>query len=90
MAGKLFTDHENRLIRPAQDCEREYGAAIRFNEVVVLSKTAYEERRLSTELPARGYTGRHTWNECGEFSVTDQKLDVLRWRPRRYPHQPRK
>ncbi|MEA3105007.1 MAG: hypothetical protein QOF74_9247 [Caballeronia mineralivorans] len=90
MAGNLFTDHENRLIRPAQDCEREYGAAIRFNEVVVLSKTAYEERVVSTELPARGYTGRHTWNECGEFSVTDQKLDVLRWGPRRYPHQPRK
>jgi hypothetical protein len=63
MAGKLFRDKQSRLIRPAQNCENEYGASLLFCEVIELTKTRYLERVVDTRTPPDGISG-HTHVEC--------------------------
>lgn len=45
-AGRVFRDESGRLLRPAQDCVRRYGHGISLNEVLALSPSRYEERRV--------------------------------------------
>jgi hypothetical protein len=42
----VLRDEAGRLLRPAQDCVRRYGHGISLNEVVALSPSRYEERRI--------------------------------------------
>jgi hypothetical protein len=79
MAGNLFRDAAGRLIRPAQDCERSYGAALVFCEVVECSKTSYAERIVLRQEPPRGRQGIHTWNVGGGWAVIDLKRARWRW-----------
>ncbi|MGI4885928.1 MAG: glucosamine inositolphosphorylceramide transferase family protein [Janthinobacterium lividum] len=60
-AGPFFKA-DGKLYRPTQDCIRDYGAALTFNEVLTLTPTAYEEREVANVLsPHPGYpAGMHT------------------------------
>jgi glycosyltransferase involved in cell wall biosynthesis len=71
-AGRLF-ERDGRLIRPAQDCAPDYGAAIVFNEVLELSPTRYRERELARVAPSwlPGLWGCHTYSSIGGTEVID-------------------
>ncbi len=73
-AGRLFR-HQGRLIRPAQDCAPDYGAAIVFNEVLELSPTRYSERELGQLLPSwmPGLWGCHTYSSVAGTEVIDAR-----------------
>ncbi|MEP6832080.1 MAG: hypothetical protein ABJB74_01750 [Gemmatimonas sp.] len=71
-AGKLFK-RDGKLMRPSQDCSLSYGGAIQLNEVLVLSKTHYEERPVSRIDPdwAPELVGTHTINSSEHFETID-------------------
>lgn len=77
-AGRVFS-HGGRLIRPAQDCSREYGWRVVLNEIRVLDESRYVEAPIGRIEPAsRGTRRIHTYNaEAGIEAV-----DGLRLRPR--------
>ena len=78
MAGNIFRDAKGRLIRPAQDCEREYGAALCFCEITELSPQGYRETPvLVMDAPAER-SGLHTWNKTGDVTVVDIKMNVYK------------
>jgi hypothetical protein len=79
MAGNVFRDMQNRLIRPAQNCEESYGAALSFCEITELSPTSYAERALLAKRPMAQHRGMHTWNSVGEFTVVDIKMELSKW-----------
>jgi hypothetical protein len=74
-AGALFYE-EGRLIRPSQDCSKDYGYALVFSEIVTLSETEYEERPIGRMDPclAQGHTGTHTYTRTKRFEIVDRKL----------------
>lgn len=73
-AGRLFV-RNGKLIRPAQDCAANYGSAVVFNEVLVLSPTHYDERPLSRLAPdwAPGLTACHTYSASDTLEVLDAR-----------------
>ncbi|HEX3454214.1 MAG TPA: hypothetical protein VHS03_06285 [Gaiellaceae bacterium] len=77
-AGSVFR-HGESLIRPGQDCARDYGRAIVFNRVEALSPTDYREREVDrlepTWLP--GLTGTHTYSRSERYEAFDA-YDVRR------------
>jgi hypothetical protein len=83
-AGKIIIDKE-RLIRVSQDCSNGgYGKAIKFNKIVNISENAYEERNISSILPAdlpikfhKKLTGTHSYGKCGDFEVIDVRYSVF-------------
>jgi hypothetical protein len=80
-AGRIF-ERWGALYRPAQDCSREYGAAIELRKITRLTETQYEEvpiRRISAA-GVRGAEGVHTWNHAGGLTVADARRRVGRWR----------
>ncbi len=83
-AGTVFR-HGEGLIRPGQDCARNYGRAIVFNRIEALSPTEYREREVDrlepTWLP--GLTGTHTYSRSERYEAFDA-YDVRR-RFRRVP-----
>ncbi|WP_144063516.1 glucosamine inositolphosphorylceramide transferase family protein [Caballeronia insecticola] len=76
MAGNIFRDASGRLIRPAQDCEREYGAALWFCEINVLNEQDYEETPVLVKNAAPERSGLHTWNKAGDITVVDIKMNI--------------
>jgi hypothetical protein len=77
-AGTVFRRAES-LIRPGQDCARDYGRAIVFNRIETLSPTEYREvevdRLEPTWLP--GLTGTHTYSRSERYEAFDA-YDVRR------------
>ncbi|MCH6257028.1 hypothetical protein MLD52_10750 [Puniceicoccaceae bacterium K14] len=76
-AGKIFIDPRNRIIRPSQDCSAYYGRGLNLNEIVTLSTTEFEERRLK-RIDAADHPiadGIHTYNNDVGISIIDQ----FRW-----------
>ncbi len=71
-AGQLF-HREGRLYRPAQCCAPTYGAAVIFNEVLVLDPEHYRERQVSRLDPTwdPNLDGCHTFNAAGGKQVLD-------------------
>ena len=78
-AGRIFM-RDGKLIRPAQDSSRRYGYAIKFNHIVKLSETEYEEiTESSFEPPHRArILATHTFNQINDVIVIDAV--VRRWR----------
>jgi len=78
-AGKIFM-WDGKLIRPSQDNSRRYGYAIKFNRIVTLSETQYEETVCSSfEPPPRaGILAAHTFNQADELTVIDAV--IRRWK----------
>lgn len=71
-AGQFFT-HEGALYRPAQDCSRKYGGAIRINRVENLTETDFKESLAGMiRPPERAYTqGIHTISAAGDYCIVD-------------------
>lgn len=79
-AGRLFR-HAGRLIRPAQDCARNYGRALVFNEVLELDRTHFQERDIGRLAPhwAPHLSGCHTYNALDGVEVVDGKRPAWRY-----------
>jgi hypothetical protein len=71
-AGALFREG-GVLIRPSQDCARDYGYALRFSEIAVLNEREYRERPLAYLGPewVKGNLGTHTYSATNSFEVID-------------------
>ncbi len=70
-AGRIFA-RDGRLIRPAQDSSRRYGYALKFNRILRLNETEYEEVTESAFAPQGGnILGTHTFNQAGAMTVLD-------------------
>ncbi|HKU68916.1 MAG TPA: hypothetical protein VJP85_14170 [Candidatus Baltobacteraceae bacterium] len=71
-AGPFFT-HEGQLYRPAQDCSRSYGCAVRINRIDTLTPTDFAEIVVGTIRPPIGrYTrGLHTLCAAADGCVVD-------------------
>lgn len=79
-AGKLFW-RDGLLIRPSQDCYTDYGAAIRLNRIIKLTKTAYKEECIQVITPESlklKATGVHTYNHSESYEVLDGMFNTSR------------
>jgi hypothetical protein len=78
-AGSLFVK-EGKLIRPSQDCSREYGYGFDLNEIEVLSETEYFERRTMSIRPNwdKRILATHTYANCGKLTVIDAFTRILK------------
>ncbi len=75
MAGAFF-ELNGVLVRPAQDCVRYYGNAVRLNRVDQLDDTAYRETAIDTVAPFADSSfrqGLHTLNGNDTITVFDGK-----------------
>ncbi|MFD1467578.1 hypothetical protein ACFQ48_05035 [Hymenobacter caeli] len=77
-AGPFF-EADGKLYRPAQDCARDYGAALTFHEVLALTPTEYTEREVAhVTSPHPGYpAGMHT---VMALDATRTLVDFKRYR----------
>lgn len=79
-AGALFQDGD-AWIRPAQDGTLRYGRRIKFQRILKLTDTEYEEETASVmeadNLPP-GCEGIHTWNRSGETSTFDSVRRIFK------------
>lgn len=72
-AGKIFSA-QGKLYRPSQDCSCAYGYAININEIIELSETAFEEKRITAIRPwQKNIIATHTFFNTGNFCVIDVK-----------------
>lgn len=73
-AGPLFKA-DGKLIRPGQDCSREYGGAVILYEVTRLDRTGYAEVPVRRLDPCEGQygAGLHTICPAGELTLIDGK-----------------
>jgi len=73
-AGRIFA-HNGRLYRPAQDCSRDYGYALRIHEILTLSTTQYAEREIAHVEPNwdPAIRGVHHFSYEGGLTVIDVK-----------------
>lgn len=79
-AGKFF-EYDGMLIRPSQNCGKDYGEKLNFNQVLVLNEAGFEEKLLKTISPkdiqvdhAEKYVGIHTYNKLDNIEVIDLKI----------------
>lgn len=70
-AGRLFTDAQGRLIRPAQDCSVRYGYGIVLNHVTELSPELYREEPLHHFAPQPDQIATHTYNQTASMIWID-------------------
>lgn len=68
-AGKVFID-QNRIIRPAQNCNGGYGVGLVFQEIIK-DGDGISISELFRKDPPQGYEGMHTYNSCKGYAVID-------------------
>jgi hypothetical protein len=75
--GGRVLDIEGRTIRIAQDCDPDYGNAIRAFEVTTLTTTDYKEHEITdvSSLKASG----HGWNKTGMHNFDAHQISPGRW-----------
>jgi hypothetical protein len=78
-AGRIV-QQSGRLFRPAQNCDRTYGAGIVWFEITELTSTHFSERRMAdwdgqAEL---SMDGLHSFDQLGSLQVIDFKCSVGR------------
>lgn len=73
--GGPFFAHGGVLYRPAQDCSRSYGCAIRINRIDTLTESDFAETVVGTIRPPRKrYTrGVHTLSSVADWCIVDVK-----------------
>jgi hypothetical protein len=78
-AGRVLA-WRGKYYRPAQDCSRRYGYAIRLQEIKVLSEKDYVEEEAEVILPnwSPDIIATHTLNIAGALTV----IDINQWRRR--------
>jgi hypothetical protein len=71
-AGKLFW-YEGKLYRPSQDCSYQYGYSTIINEVLVLDKSQYKEKKVTEIEPkwAKDVVGTHTLSFDHNLTIID-------------------
>jgi len=81
MAGQII-QMNGALYRPSQDCSVRYGYAININKIVTLSKTDFEEVKITTILPngEKGLLGVHTLNYEDGIIVIDKLVKKYKFR----------
>ncbi len=77
-AGAIIM-HENKILRPAQDCSSTYGFKIRVYEITKLSTEEFEEREINLieSNDAEFSEGLHTLNSYGKSTILDAKKFVF-------------
>lgn len=78
-AGRVFK-YNDMLLRPAQNCGKDYGEKLNFNKIINLSREELEEELYKTisieevkiDKPGK-YIGIHTYNSLGNVEVIDLK-----------------
>ncbi|AMN43648.1 glucosamine inositolphosphorylceramide transferase family protein [Rhodoplanes sp. Z2-YC6860] len=78
-AGRIV-QQGGRLFRPAQDCDRTYGAGIVWFEITMLTKTCFSEREMTAwdgqaEL---SMDGLHSFDQLGSLQAIDFNCSVAR------------
>jgi hypothetical protein len=78
-AGRIV-QQGGRLFRPAQDCDRAYGAGIVWFEITELTATRFSERRMTAwdgqaEL---SMDGLHSFDQLGPLQAIDFNCSVGR------------
>ena len=72
-AGR-FIEVGDRLLRPAQDCEKGYGMGVAWLEIVELTPDNFSEREIARwPGSAAGAQGIHTFNCDDELAVVDMR-----------------
>lgn len=84
-AGRII-QRDGRLFRPAQNCDRTYGAGIAWFEITALTPTTFNERHIAdwdgqTEL---SMDGLHSFDQLGSLQVIDFKCPVYRGAARKH------
>lgn len=78
-AGRIV-QQDGRLFRPAQNCDRTYGAGIVWFEITALTPTKFNERKIAdwdgqAEL---SMDGLHSFDQIGPLQTIDFKCSVYR------------
>lgn len=69
-AGDIFVDN-NRIIRPAQNCNGGYGVGLVFQEVTKDKNGKFIIKELFRQYPLKGYIGMHTYNQYKDYVIVD-------------------
>ncbi|MET4632601.1 glucosamine inositolphosphorylceramide transferase family protein [Kaistia defluvii] len=69
-AGRIL-EIGGRLVRPVQNCDGLYGAALGFAEIRTLTSEAYAQTLSAMVLPWGDNTGLHTFNRSASLEVID-------------------
>lgn len=79
-AGSFF-NYNGRLIRPSQNCGKQYGDMLNFNEVINISENGYDEKLYKSISASdiklnikNDFTGIHTYNRLNNVEVIDLKI----------------
>lgn len=81
MAGNIFASASGEsMIRPAQDCEKEYGRSISLRRIDELSESTYRETPIETVDPEKKLRAvcTHTINRTSKYIVRDIKTRKFR------------
>jgi len=78
-AGDIFT-YKNRIFRPAQDCTKHYGYAMKINEITSLNTDNYEEclEQYITPDWSKDMFSTHTINASESLTVIDANINRKR------------
>lgn len=83
-AGNLFVNNE-KIYRPAQNCQKTYGGSIVINQVTTLTPTNFSEEKIIEILPDNFFPynqGIHTINCHNNLIVVDgKKINFLAIKP---------
>ena len=79
-AGRVV-ERAGKLIRPFQDCEAGYGAALGLAEIMQLDDESFEQRVLTVLKPGPLWPGRrlHTLNRAGRLECIDGSATARRF-----------
>lgn len=79
-AGNIY-QQDGKLIRPSQDCARKYGFGFNLNEIEVLSKTEYREKRILNVRPDWDHqlSRTHSFNHVPGCTVIDAVIQRSRF-----------
>ena len=78
-AGGIFAS-QNRIFRPAQDCTKHYGYAMKINEITSLNADNYEESLEQSITPdwSKDMFSTHTINASETLTVIDANINRKR------------
>lgn len=79
-AGRVFK-HNNKYYRLGQDCSRNYGYGISFNEILILNREDYQEQTVDTIEPDwdKSLEGTHTFDYCAGLTIVDGFWKISRF-----------
>ena len=70
--GRPFL-RNGKLIRPAQDCSKNYGGKLVFNEILCMTEDSYEEKVIHSLKPNENSSGMHTIDFHEDICIVDNQ-----------------